>query len=42
LVHGADSGRKDIVDFIVFAMAAIFGAASATLYESALAFLERD
>lgn len=35
-IHGADTSRKDLVDFVVFGMAALFGAAAATLFESAL------
>jgi hypothetical protein len=37
-IHGAHAGRKAIADFIVFTMAALFGAAAASLFEVLASF----
>ncbi|SAL52757.1 hypothetical protein AWB72_05634 [Caballeronia concitans] len=41
-VRGTDTGRKDLVDFVVFGMAAVFGAAASVLFESALSALTKS
>jgi hypothetical protein len=41
-VRGADTGRKDLVDFVVFGMAAVFGAAASVLFESVLSALTNN